>query len=83
MASLPLVHPEHRLLDSRRAQTAGEVTVALVCFKERVTDERVVVEAVAVRGTSAWSLDAVAAGSCARAVARILASARDLGAGAR
>jgi hypothetical protein len=59
-SSLPHVFPQHVLLASRRSGVLGDVIYALVCFKETRSSERVVIQAVAVRGDRAWNLEAIA-----------------------
>jgi hypothetical protein len=59
-SSLPHVFPRHVLLASRRSGVLGDVVYALVCFKETPSSERVVIQAVAVRGDRAWNLEAIA-----------------------
>jgi len=59
-SSLPHLFPQHVLLASRRFGVLGEVVYALVCFKEAPSSERVVIQAVAVRGDRAWNLEAIA-----------------------
>jgi len=57
LASLPQLFPEHVLLASRRAGVLGDVSYALVCYKEAPTSERVVIQAVEVHGDQAWTLE--------------------------
>jgi len=59
LASLPRLHPEHVLLAARRRGTVAGVAYALVCYREAPDAERVVIQASAVHGDRAWSLDAV------------------------
>jgi hypothetical protein len=71
-SSLPHLFPNHVLLASRRSGVIGEVTYALVCFKETQSTERVVIQAVAVHKDRAWSLEAIASSSYGDTLVQVL-----------
>lgn len=60
MSSLPRLHPGYQLLASRRVGALGDVLYALVCYRESASSDHVAIQAVAVVGDRAWSLDATA-----------------------
>lgn len=71
-ASLPHLFPEHVLLAGRRSGRLGEVSYALICFKEARASDRVVIQAIAVHGGRAWRLEAIAPSSYGDTLVQVL-----------
>jgi hypothetical protein len=72
LASLPHVFPQHVLLAARRSGHLGEVVYALVCFRETPSSDRVLIQAVALHGDRAWTLDAIAPPSYGDTLVQVL-----------
>ena len=72
MASLPHLYPKHVLLAARRSGRFGDVRYALVCYKETAASERVIIRAMAVHASQAWSLEAIASASYENTLIEVL-----------